>query len=163
MELVNCFAERVEHAVVQDSCEEIPLTNICWNKTVEFHSTVENGNTIGCLSMFLGMARLSEKPCYLIIDDVAFYNDMNALMLRDIGTHVKIILLNTGRAEAAAYQAGIAVNRSDRFREWANSLGFDYMSASDSASAEECLTAFMSFNSDLPVLLEVVLSVGGVE
>lgn len=159
--MVNCFAKCAENALVQNSCEEVDLSEIQWSNTVELHSTVDSGNTIGCLPMFLGMARVSDKPCYLLIDDVAFYNDVNALVLRDIATFVRIMVLNTGKADAVAYQTGLAADSANRLQSWACGVGFNYIGASDKTRAENNLAAFMSPTSDAPILMEVALPAGG--
>ena len=48
----------------------------------------------GCLSSAIGQAAATDKLCFLIIGDLAFFYDMNALRIQHIGRNLRILLIN---------------------------------------------------------------------
>ena len=52
----------------------------------------------GCVSTFVGQACVTDKLCFLIVGDLTFFYDMNALWNRYLGSNVRIMLNNNGGA-----------------------------------------------------------------
>lgn len=117
----------------------------------------------GCLSSFLGQAVATEGPAFLVIGDLAFFYDMNALRIRHTRNNVRILLLNNRGGEEFYYNGMWQNEKSDlhtsarhstEARGWAESCGFRYLRASDIATFNEALPKFLG-ESDRPILFEV--------
>lgn len=116
----------------------------------------------GCLSTFLGQASATEKPAFLIIGDLSFFYDMNALKIRHIKNNVHIFLLNnSGGAEF--YQNNgwyetldlhTAAKHTGNAENWAKSNNFEYLSARSGEELNDVISYFSSEH-DKPILLEV--------
>ena len=116
----------------------------------------------GCLSTFLGQSTATDKEAFLIIGDLSFFYDMNAMRIRHIKNNVHILLLNnSGGAEF--YQNNgwykeidlhTAAKHSQKAQGWAEECGFEYLSAS---SKEEYLdkVEYFAAKHDKPIILEV--------
>ena len=118
----------------------------------------------GCLSSFLGQAAASERPSYLIIGDLAFFYDMNAMRLRHIGKNVHILLVNNEGGSEFYFNRMWKNEASDlhttarhhtQAEGWVKSNKFIYLHAEDKHSFEECLETFMRTDLEQPVFLEV--------
>lgn len=48
----------------------------------------------GCVSTAIGAALITERPVYLIVGDVAFFYDRNGLLMDDLPSNLKIVLIN---------------------------------------------------------------------
>ena len=79
----------------------IRLTNFFeLQPNVKTYANIGTDGIDGCLSSFLGQAVvLGDQPAYLMIGDLAFFYDMNALRIRHIGNNVRIMLLNNHGGE----------------------------------------------------------------
>ena len=104
----------------------------------------------------------------MIIGDLSFFYDMNALWNENYGANLRILLINNGGGEIFATLPGIDLHHISRTfiggehktkaEGWARSVGFEYHRATDSSSLEEGLEALSAPASDSaarPVLLEV--------
>lgn len=129
----------------------------------------------GCMSSAIGGAMANPKKLhFLVIGDLAFFYDMNALGNKHVGNNLRILLVNNGKGtEFRNYNnPGAAFSdESDRFiaagghfgnkshslvRHYAEDLGFEYHSASDKGEYLEILERFVSpGNGDKPMLVEV--------
>lgn len=116
----------------------------------------------GCMSTFLGQAAAADKPAFLVIGDLSFFYDMNALMIRHISNNVHILLLNN-HGGAEFYQNNgfyktldlhSAARHHREARAWVESSGFEYMSAGTVAEMEEKMPEFVK-DHERPVLFEV--------
>ncbi len=64
------------------------------NNTVEVFCNRGVNGIDGCMSAFIGQAAASDRLSFLILGDLTFFYDMNALWNRYIGKNVRIVLLN---------------------------------------------------------------------
>lgn len=126
-----------------------------WN-FFEFSDTIRSSSNVGgfgidgCMSTLLGASLVNpDKKYYLVIGDLAFFYDMNALGNRYFGKNVRILLVNNGKgtefrhyshpasilkedAEPFVAAAGHYGNRSGELvKHYAKDLGFEYLCASD--------------------------------
>ena len=117
----------------------------------------------GCPSSFLGQATATDGPAFLVIGDLAFFYDMNALRIRHVKNNVRILLLNNRGGEEFYYNGMWQNEKSDLHTSarhnteaggWAESCGYRYLRADDKATFDEALPAFLG-DSDRPVLFEV--------
>lgn len=119
----------------------------------------------GCMSSFIGHAASTEKLCFLLIGDLTFFYDMNALWNRYVGKNVRIILFNNGGAALFHYNQGtrnfptlnenVAAEHSATARGWVESAGCKYLSATSEQELLAALDSFVSPDSEQPIVLEV--------
>ena len=118
----------------------------------------------GCLSSFLGQAAATEKPSYLVIGDLAFFYDMNALRLRHIKSNVHILLINNEGGSEFYFNKIWRNDASDlhttarhktKAEQWVKENDFIYLKAVDKESLDKALNIFMNDNNEKPVFLEV--------
>lgn len=149
------IAMQTAHRIPKNSILHLSILNSLrnWNMFEVDNSTVRSSNTggfgiDGLISSLIG-ASLNDKNklCFLVIGDLAFFYDMNALGNRHVGNNIRILLINNGKGtefrnfdhpgaafgdEADFYIAagGHYGNKSkDLVKHYAQDLGFEYMMA----------------------------------
>lgn len=164
---VECFAKylpdnSIVHTAILNSTR---LFHFFENrKKIKVYSNIGALGIDGCLSTFIGSSFATDSKSFLIIGDLSFFYDMNALGITGIKNNARILLLNnTGGAEFH-YNVGtkafpsldnyISVKHSKTARGWATSLGYQYLSATNSDELNENMSLFVG-NSDKPILFEV--------
>jgi len=128
----------------------------------------------GCMSSMIGGSLAQPtKLHFLVIGDLAFFYDLNALGNRHIGRNVRILLVNNGKGTEFRNYNHFAANFGDAadeymaaarhygnqspqlVRHYAEDLGFEYLSASTKEeylqAVERWLTPEMT---ERPILLE---------
>lgn len=127
----------------------------------------------GCVSTLIGASlAASDRLCFGVFGDLAFFYDLNALGNRHVGSNLRILLVNNGtgaefnlyRNPGAAFgervndfiaAGGHFGNRSATLvRHYAEDIGFEYLSATDKASFDGALPEFLSAGRGRPILLE---------
>ncbi len=106
----------------------------------------------GSLSTAIGYAAASDKLNFIVIGDLSFFYDMNALWYRHIGKNVRIMLLNNGGGEIFHALPGLKLSdREKRYvtakhsadaQAWATSRGFEYHKVTDEATLHKALERF---------------------
>ena len=139
-----------------------PLSNdveVCCNRGV-------NGIE-GSLSSALGYAVASDKLNFVIIGDLSFFYDMNALWSPHFHNNLRILVLNNEGGEIFHTLPGmdksggtsrkfITAEHHTSARGWAEERGFLYMNATDDEEWQEALKTFASPEEHpQPMLLEV--------
>ena len=133
---------------------------------VEILSNRGTNGIEGSLSTALGYATVSDKLNFIIIGDLSFFYDMNALWNSNYGSNVRILLLNNGGGEIFHALPGLTLHENARrfvtathkadAKAWAEDRGFEYLSAH---SEGELATASIYFTqpsvTQKPMLLEV--------
>lgn len=119
----------------------------------------------GCMSTFIGQAAASKKLNFLIIGDLTFFYDMNALWNRYVGKNVRIMLNNNSGAALFHFNQGlknyptlnenVAAEHNATAKGWAESRGFKYLCSSNKEEFDKNLEEFLKPNSDKPIILEV--------
>ncbi len=108
----------------------------------------------GSLSTAVGFASAdSDRMNYVVIGDLSFFYDMNALWNNHIGCNFRILLLNNGGGEIFHVLPGLEISsESHRYitathqtsaRGWAEERGFTYLQARDEAQLAEALELFI--------------------
>jgi 2-succinyl-5-enolpyruvyl-6-hydroxy-3-cyclohexene-1-carboxylate synthase len=137
---------------------------------IDVHANVAGFGIDGSLSTFLGQSVAADRLGFLVIGDLSFFYDMNAIGHRHIRNNVRILVVNNGggaefrMSTNAASQFGERANRftaaAGHFGAagpWAKACGFSYISASSAEEFERGVDAFLG-RSDTPVLFEVFVS-----
>lgn len=120
----------------------------------------------GSLSTAVGYAAASTKLNFVVIGDLSFFYDMNALWNNHFGSNLRILLLNNGGGEIFHTLPGLDMSgTSHRFvtavhktsaRGWAEERGFLYQRVEDEAQLTEAMAAFTQPELlTQPVLMEV--------
>ena len=134
-----------------------PQITVCCNRGV-------NGIE-GSLSAAIGYAAASPGMNYIVIGDLSFFYDMNALWNGYIRPNVRILLLNNGGGEIFHSLPGlhlpprghdfVTATHATTAEGWAKERGFDYRAVHDGPSLHTAMRRFTAVHSDKPQLLEV--------
>lgn len=118
----------------------------------------------GPVSSFLGQAIAGKMPAYLIVGDLAFFYDMNALRIRHINNNVHIMLINNQGGSEFYFNKMYRNEASDlhttarhhtKAEGWVKENNFIYLSAHDKESLSKAIETFMRSDLEKPVFLEV--------
>ncbi len=149
------------HLSINDS---IRITNFFKiNEKINTYANIGTHGIDGCLSSFLGQAVASpSKDAFLIIGDLAFFYDMNALRINSIPKKVHILLINNHGGSEFYYNHIWQDKYSDLHTSarhnvtaegWVKSNSIKYITANDKESFDKNLDTFI--NSEEPILFEV--------
>lgn len=107
----------------------------------------------GSLSTALGYAWASDKLNFVLIGDLSFFYDMNALWCNHLRGNLRIMLLNNGGGEIFQSLSGLKMEaRTHRFvtalhqtkaEGWAQERGFDYTAVHTMEELDAALSDFM--------------------
>lgn len=135
-------------------------------ETVEVCCNRGTSGIDGSLSTALGYAANSDKLNFIVMGDLSYFYDMNALWNTAIGKNVRILLLNNGGGEIfqsipgfdmdkATYDAVTATHHTST-KGWAQERGFIYLKASNDMVLAEAMKTFANPETqESPILLEV--------
>jgi len=154
------------HFAILNSLRNWELFTI--NHSIMCYSNVAGFGIDGSLSTFLGQSVASERLNILIIGDLSFFYDMNAIGIRHIKNNVRIVLVNNhGGCEFRMYghPANQFGDASDRYiaavghfgksaEGWVKNNNFKYLVARTKDELDTALNILVN-ESDKPILLEV--------
>ena len=120
----------------------------------------------GSLSTAVGYAATSDKLNFAAIGDLSFFYDMNALWNVNVGSNLRILLLNNGGGEIFHTLPGLEMSEaSHKFitavhktsaKGWAEERGFLYLRAENDGQLAETMQTFTCPETvERPILLEV--------
>lgn len=116
----------------------------------------------GCMSTFFGQSVVTERECYLIIGDLSFFYDMSSLRIKHIKNNCHILLINNHGGNEFYQQPivpttpqGLGASHSNNAKDWAESVGFHYLTASNENEYKNCLKSFVAHSPSKPILFEV--------
>ena len=135
-----------------------PTIEVCCNRGT---SGIE-----GSLSTAVGYAATSDKLNFAAIGDLSFFYDMNALWNVNVGSNLRILLLNNGGGEIFHTLLGLEMSEvSHKFitavhktsaKGWAEERGFLYLRAENDGQLAETMQTFTCPETvERPILLEV--------
>lgn len=135
-----------------------PDVEVCCNRGV-------NGIE-GSLSTAIGYAAASDKLNFIVIGDLSFFYDMNALWNRNYSANIRILLLNNEGGEIFHTLPGMdGASRSREFitaehrttaKGWAEERGFIYRKVTEEGELEEAMKDFTASGAaPKPMILEV--------
>lgn len=158
----NIPENSILHLSVNDS---IRITNFFkLKKNIKVYANIGTHGIDGCMSSFLGQAIATDQEAFLIIGDLAFFYDMNAIRLKHIKNNVHILLINNhGGSEFyfnrvwknSASDLHTTARHNTIAEGWVKSNNFRYLSAHDKKSFQENLKEFLKTGEKQPVLFEV--------
>lgn len=151
------------HLSINNSIRLTNYFNI--DPTIKVYANIGTFGIDGSMSSFIGQSVANyDKISYLIIGDLSFFYDMNALRIKHIGNNVRILLVNNQGGGEFYYNKSWINEKSDlhttaRHNQsaegWAKSMGFKYLKANNKKDFDKVLDEFMSTNSNQPILFEV--------
>jgi len=120
----------------------------------------------GSLSTAIGYSLASDKLNYVVIGDLSFFYDMNAIWSANYGSNLRILLLNNGGGEIFKALRMNLTGKSEKYvrathttkaEGWAKERGFEYLSAQNQEELDQVLSAFNdpNINQTKPMFLEV--------
>lgn len=119
----------------------------------------------GSMSAFIGQASVSNRPSFLVIGDLSFFYDMNALWNHYVGNNIRILVCNNSggaifhsfpnTANVPTLDEHIAAAHKTSVKDWVVSRGFEYLSATNQEEFDVSLKLLMDVTKDHPMLLEV--------
>ena len=135
-----------------------PTIEVCCNRGT---SGIE-----GSLSTAVGYAATSDKLNFAAIGDLSFFDDMNAVWNVNVGSNLRILLLNNGGGEIFHTLPGLEMSEaSHKFitavhktsaKGWAEERGFLYLRAENDGQLAETMQTFTCPETvERPILLEV--------
>lgn len=135
------------------------------SSTVEVHCNRGTSGIEGSLSTAVGYAACTDRLNFVVIGDLSFFYDMNALWNNHISTNLRILLLNNGGGEIFYALPGLDMtNGSYRFitathttsaKGWAEERGFLYLPVADEGGLNDAMTRFCASEAERPMLMEV--------
>lgn len=134
--------------------------------TVEIHCNRGTDGIDGCMSTTVGYASETEKPVFLLIGDLTFFYDMNALWNRHLGKNVRIFIQNNGggaimhmpnRPDFATEHLPnfISARHDASVKAWAEDRGFTYICAHTPEEVETGTISLTDTSVNGPIILEV--------
>ncbi len=120
----------------------------------------------GSLSTAIGYAASSNNLNFIVIGDLSFFYDMNALWNANYGNNIRILLLNNGCGEIFYALPGLELHENaEKFVTachrtsacaWAKDCGFEYLSAKNEEELNHAIEHFTNpSTTNSPMLLEV--------
>lgn len=133
------------------------------DSSVDCFSPVAAFGIDGAMSMTIGQSVASDKLCFLVTGDLAFFYDMNSMGIRDVRPNLRILLINNGRGteftvwgkQALEYDNYIsAANHYGSIEGWCTDCGFKYLKAKNKQEFSDHVAEFVS-QSERPIVFEV--------
>lgn len=135
------------------------------NESIEVYGNRGTHGIDGSMSAFIGQAYVKDGLAFLIIGDLSFFYDMNALWNQYVGNNIRILVCNnSGGAIFYSYpntnnvpslDEHIAAAHYNSVRGWVEDRGFLYLSADSKEELDSEIEKFMCLVSDKPIVLEV--------
>lgn len=112
----------------------------------------------GCTSTFMGQCAVAgDKLCFLLVGDLSFFYDMNSIWNKTLKKNMRILMVNnngTGLLRSHNLKAISSVHNTQA-KNWVESTGFEYITASTPQEYEEKLQYFLSNEPDNALFFEV--------
>lgn len=170
----NAFAAQILHnKLPKDSIVQFSILNSLrvWNlfamdSSIQCYSNVGAFGIDGGMSTLIGQSVATEKLCFMIIGDLAFYYDMNSLGIRYIKNNVRILLINNNGGVEFKLNDGNHkktdqyIAASGHFKNamgWAETCGFRYIGASSKEEFQNNYEQFIA-PSEKPIVFELFVT-----
>ncbi len=119
----------------------------------------------GSVSAYVAMAASTDRPAYLLIGDLSFFYDMNALWNNYVSKNMRILLNNNAGATLFHYTVGrenvptlnqnIAAEHNATAKGWVESRGFDYIAVTNENELQAALYELGRDEREKPLFVEV--------
>lgn len=147
---VKTVAEKLGAAFVTVSSNLVADLNCCQlSPATKVYGTGFDG---GVVSGFMGICAFEGKNI-LLVDDMAFFKDMNGLWNKPLNGNLRIVLFNSFGLNKNSF-SGVFSFHAASAEGWAKSLGFEYVSAHN---REELASAadIAASDENKPVFIEI--------
>lgn len=134
-------------------------------KSADYFSNRGTAGIDGCLSTAVGFASESDKPNTIILGDLSFFYDSNALWNKYIGTNLRIIVIHNGGgnifgmikgpSDSPAFAEHFFAGNIHKAEVLAKAFGLSYFKAENEIELSQALDAFYSPELQKAALLEV--------
>jgi len=131
-------------------------------KQAEYYSNRGTAGIDGCVSTAVGFASGSDKINTVIVGDLSFFYDSNALWNKYIGDSLRIIVIHNGGGnifsmikgpgETPAFREHFFTGNSHKAEGLAKAFGLEYFSASNESELHQALSEFYLPNQKAAVL-----------
>lgn len=171
--LSNAYlAQRLHDKIPEGSYVNFAILNSLrvWNlfplkKKCRCFSNVAAFGIDGCMSTLIGQSTQTDALCYLVVGDLSFFYDMNALGIRHVGKNLRILLINNaggmefkyGSSEESSRQIDRFIAAAGHFKDaegWSRTCGFEYMPVRTTEEFDAVADRLVA-PSEAPILLEV--------
>ena len=128
------------------------------DKSVEVYCNMGTNGIDGCTSTFMGQcAVIKDRLCFLLVGDLSFFYDMNAIWNKKLSSNIRILLVNNnGSGLLRGHNLKAVTSEHNTSAEgWVKSTGFEYMSARNKEEFEDKLKYFLSNKSERALFFEV--------
>ncbi len=119
----------------------------------------------GCMSTAVGYAAASDRPVFLVVGDLTFFYDMNALWNRHLSPNLRILMLNNEGGGvmhmplAEHFQPGlprhVSAGHVTTAEGWAGSLGIGYTAARNREECDRAIAHLIDPDEQGPIMVEV--------
>lgn len=168
----NFYAAReLVHALPKDSVFHIAnstsvrlVSHFDIDPSIEVYCNRGANGIDGSASAYMGMACHNDKKAFLLIGDLSFFYDMNALWNHYVSPNMRIILNNNEGATLFHYTVGlnnvptldqnIAAGHHAVAKGWVESRGFEYFAVRNEKDLELAL-ARMNETTEKPIFVEI--------
>ncbi len=165
---VGEFAKRIPdnsvlHCSILNSTKLIQFYRL--DPSIKVYSNVNAFGIDGCLPTFMGQAFATDELAFLVTGDLSFFYGMNAIAIKHRKNNIRILLINNGGGaefhiapnsnSIPTIDLHIGAAHDRKAKGWAESQGYEYLSADSKESLEAALDSFVSREHDAPVFLEV--------
>lgn len=167
------LAKELTQSIPEDSIIQLSILNSLrtWN-LYEFKNKVQCYSNVGAfgidggMSTLIGQSMVTDRLCFMVIGDLAFFYDMNSIGIRGIKNNLRILLVNNnGGVEFKLYHGNheetnkyiAAANHFKNAKGWAETCGFRYIAIHNKEEFSKVKDEFIS-NSNLPIIIEAFMS-----
>jgi 2-succinyl-5-enolpyruvyl-6-hydroxy-3-cyclohexene-1-carboxylate synthase len=119
----------------------------------------------GCMSTAVGYAAAADQPVFLVIGDLTFFYDMNALWNRHLSKKIRILLVNNqggavmhlpfNNDMGSVLTKHTSAGHITSAQGWVESIGVKYLSAHNQDELDKGIAFLTDSENEGPVLLEV--------
>ena len=154
--------DSILHLSINDSVRIANFFKI--NRNINVSANIGTYGIDGPISTFIGHSVMSTRPSYLIVGDLAFFYDMNAIRLNRIKKNMKILLIKNHGGSEFYYNGTWKDEYSDlhttarhktEAEGWVKSNDFEYLRATTKEEFDKQVDKFI-LESNKPILFEVI-------
>jgi len=166
--VVNAFIQRLPQQSTLHLSSSAPIRYAQISKLNPTVSVLSNRGTNGIdgsMSTAVGYAAANDGLTFLLIGDLSFFYDINALWNKQISKNLRILLVNNGGGnmfhlingpqQSEAMEGYIACHHNESAKDRVLAFGLHYLSAANFDELDRCLPYFCNPDEDYPMVLEV--------
>lgn len=168
LDVVKCFLEHLPsdsalHLGNSSTVRHVQLFGI--DSSIQVFCNRGTNGIDGAISTAVGYAGQSEQLTFLIVGDLSFFYDLNALCYNNMPCNLRVLLLNNGGGaifshlpvpnKTESFYRYVAAEHNEKAGKWISKEDICYMSASSTEELNENIIKFVSKDSEKPMVLEV--------